>query len=241
MRYRLLCLDAGFTLLAPKRTLGDALRGVLAEHGHEVTEAQVHRAWEVADRWFWGEYHRPGNQIWTDDERIDAVWRHYHDLMLSELGLGDLRHRLIDLILEAQYAPDNWELYPDVLPMLEALRASHGPELRTGIVSDWGSNLRPIISAVGLDPHLDFVLASGAVGVAKPDPAFFRLAADAAGVDPAEGVMVGDSYFGDVEGARSAGMEGILLMRPEWRDRREPPPEGTTVIASLTELVELLA
>jgi len=30
MPYRLVCLDAGFTLLARRRTLTDALRGVLA-------------------------------------------------------------------------------------------------------------------------------------------------------------------------------------------------------------------
>lgn len=240
MRYRLLCLDAGFTLLAPKRTLGDALRGVLAEHGHRVTEAQVHTAWEAADRWFWSEYHRPGNEIWGDDERIDEVWRRYHSLMLGELGLGDLRHRLIDTILAAQYAPDSWELYPDVLPTLDTLRARHGDVLRMGIVSDWGSNLRPIISAVGLDPYLDFVLASGAVGLAKPDPAFYALAAQSVGVLPREALMVGDSHWGDVEGARAAGMEGVLLLRPEWRSRREPPPAGTTVIASLAELPELL-
>ena len=241
MRYRLLCLDAGFTLLAPRRTLGDALRGVLAEHGHRVTQAQVHRAWEAADRWFWSEYHRPGNRIWGDDARIDEVWRQYHGLMLGELGLGDLRERLIDLILAAQYAPDSWELYPDVLPTLDALREQHGERLRMGIVSDWGSNLRPIITAVGLDSYLDFVLASGAVGLAKPDPAFYALAAATVGVEPKDAVMVGDSHWGDVEGARSAGMEGVLLLRPEWRSRRDPAPEGTTVIASLAELPELIA
>lgn len=241
MRYRLLCLDAGFTLLAPRRALGDALREVLAEHGHRVTQAQVHRAWETADRWFWSEYHRPGNRIWDDDARIDEVWRRYHGLMLGELGLGDLRERLIDLILAAQYAPDSWELYPDVLPTLDALREQHGERLRMGIVSDWGSNLRPIITAVGLDPYLDFVLASGAVGLAKPDPAFYALAAATVGVEPKDAVMVGDSHWGDVEGARSAGMHGVLLLRPEWRSRRDPAPEGTTVIATLTELPELIA
>ena len=33
MRYRLVCLDASFTLLAPVRSLSEPLRGVLAEHG----------------------------------------------------------------------------------------------------------------------------------------------------------------------------------------------------------------
>lgn len=236
MRYRLVCLDAGFTLLAPLRTLGEALRGLLAEHGHEVTDGQLHRAWEVADRWFWDDYHRPQNDTWGDDERIDAAWREYHSLMLRELGIEN-RDQLMDTILAAQYAPESWELYPDVLPAIRELRAAG---VRRGIVSDWGSNLLPIADGLGLTPELDFVIASGAVGLSKPDPAFFRLAATRAGVPPAETLMVGDSYRADVEGAQSAGMDAILIRRPEWRDRREAVPAGTRVIASLAELPEIV-
>jgi putative hydrolase of the HAD superfamily len=233
MRYRLVCLDAGFTLLAPRRTLTDALRGVLAEHGHEVTDEQLHRAWEVADRWFWDDYHRPMNDTWGDDQRIDATWRQYHSLMLGELGLADEQHQLIDTILAAQYAPDSWELYPDVLPAILEMRVAG---VRLGILSDWGSNLLPIIEELGLAPDLDFVIASGAVGLSKPDPAFFRLAAARAGLPPAEALMVGDSYRADIEGARAAGMDAILIRRPEWRDRRRPVPPGVKVIGSLAEL-----
>ena len=237
MRYRLVCLDAGFTLLAPLRTLNDALRGVLAEHGHAVTDEELHRAWEVADRWFWDDYHRDENDTWGDDEKIDAAWRQYHGLMLRELGLQDLEHRLIDTILAAQYAPEAWELYPDVMPAVRELREMG---MRLGIVSDWGSNLLPIVEGLGLAGELDFVIASGAVGLSKPDPAFYRLAATRAGVPPGEAVMVGDSYRADVEGAQSAGMDGILIRRPEWRDRREPVPAGATVIASLSELAGIV-
>lgn len=237
MRYRLICLDAGFTLLAPRRGLADALRGVLAEHGHEVTDEELHRAWEVADRWFWDDYHRPANDTWGDDSRIDATWRQYHSLMLEELGLADLQHQLIDTILAAQYAPDSWELYPDVMPAVRELRAA-GVQL--GILSDWGSNLLPIIEGLGLASDLAFVIASGAVGLSKPDPAFFRLAATRAGVPPGEALMVGDSYRADVEGARSAGMDAILIRREEWRDRREAPPRGVAVISSLAELAPIV-
>lgn len=236
MGYRLVCFDAGFTLLAPRRSLSDALRSVVAEHGHEVSEQQLHSAWEVADRWFWDDYNRPMNDAWTDDERIDATWRQYHSLMLGELGLADLHDQLIDTILAAQYAPDSWDLYPDVLPSLQELRAAG---VRTGILSDWGSNLLPIIAGLGLAPDLDFVLASGAVGLSKPDPAFFRLAATRVGVPPGEALMVGDSYRADIEGARSAGMEAVLIQRPEWRDRREAAPPGVQVIASLAELAPI--
>jgi putative hydrolase of the HAD superfamily len=237
MRYRLVILDAGFTLLAPRSTLGEALRGVLGQYGHDITDEQVRRAWEVADRWFWDDYHRPENDTWGDDAKIDAAWRQYHSLMLGELGVDDPGHRLIEAILSAQYAPESWELYPDVLPAIRELRKLG---MRLGIASDWGSNLLPIIHALGLATQLDFIIASGAVGLSKPDPAFFRLAATRAGVPPGEALMVGDSYRADIEGAASAGMDGILIRRPEWRERREAVPAEARVIASLVELPEIV-
>ncbi len=210
MAYRLVCLDAGFTLLSPRRTLAESLAGVLERHGHVIGQAELQAAWEAADAWFWDEYHRAENTTWGDDALIEATWRDYHTRMLRELGMEEQR-RLLDLVLESQFAPDAWELYPDVIPMLTELRSDPGPML--AVVSDWGSNLEGILASLGLDPYLDFVLASGSVGVAKPDPAFFRLALDRAGVDASEAVMVGDSYRADVAGARSAGMDALLLDR----------------------------
>jgi HAD superfamily hydrolase (TIGR01549 family) len=241
MSYRLLCLDAGFTLLSPRRTLAEALSGVLAEDGHTITEEEMRAAWEEADRWFWDEYHRPGNDTWADDGRIEDYWRRYHTVMLGQLGV-ETHREMLDRILASQFAADSWEPYPDVEPMLSAVRDVGG--VRIGVVSDWGSNLRGILADLGLDRHLDFVLPSGAVGLAKPSPAFFRLALDEAGVDPREALMVGDSYRADVRGAWSAGMDAV------WLDRREginitpdgePIPTDVRRIRGLDELPEIVA
>jgi putative hydrolase of the HAD superfamily len=238
MPFRLVCLDAGFTLLSPRRTLADALSGVLEERGHPVDPEDLRRAWEVADRWFWDEYHRPENRTWGDDAEIERTWREYHSLMLRELGFEDRAHELLDHILSSQFAADAWELYPDVEPALAELRRV--PGLTIGVISDWGSNLDGILAGLGLDRYLDFSLASGAVGVAKPDPALFRMALARAGVAPGEGLMVGDSLRADVEGARGAGMQGVLLLRPLAEDDHGHPatevPAGTVVIESLDEL-----
>jgi putative hydrolase of the HAD superfamily len=248
MPYRLVCLDAGFTLLAPRRTLADALAGVLEERGHPVERADLRRAWDVADRWFWDEYHRPDNRTWGDDAEIERTWRAYHSLMLRELGFADRAHELLDAILASQFAADAWELYPDVEPALGELRRMGG--LSIGVISDWGSNLEGILADLGLGRYVDFTLASGAVGLAKPDPAFFRLALDRAGVEAGEALMVGDSLRADVEGARAVGMEGVLLARPRDTDpdgdddHGAPPvevPPGTTVIRSLAELPGLVS
>ncbi len=240
MTYRLLCLDAGFTLLSPRQTLADALSGVLAADGHEITEDELRAAWEEADRWFWDEYHRPGNDTWTDDGRIEESWRQYHGVMLERLGV-DARREVLDRILASQFSIDAWELYPDVGPMLTAVRELEGVQI--GIVSDWGSNLHAIVEQLGLDRHLDFVLPSGVVGVAKPDPAFFRMAIDRAGVAADEALMVGDSYRADVRGAWAAGMDALWLDRHEGiriTPVGEPEPTDVHIIRSLDELPELV-
>jgi putative hydrolase of the HAD superfamily len=243
MPIRLVCLDAGFTLLSPRRTLADAMVGVLEERGHPVQPGDVRRAWEVADRWFWDEYHRPDNRTWGDDAEIERTWRAYHSLMLAELGFADRAHELLDAILDSQFAADAWELYPDVLPALEELRRM--PGISIGVVSDWGSNLEGIVVGLGLDRYLDFTLASGAAGLAKPNPAFFRLALQRAGAEASEAMMVGDSLRADVLGAEAAGMRGVLLRRPREADEDHAVPDdelppGTAVIASLVELPALV-
>lgn len=238
--YRLLCLDAGFTILSPRRTLADALSGVLAADGHAVTEEEMRAAWEEADRWFWDEYHRPGNDTWTDDVRIDEYWRRYHSVMLGRLGV-EARREMLDRILASQFASEAWEAYPDVEPMLREVGALDG--VRIGIVSDWGSNLRGILAELGLDRYLDFVLPSGAVGVAKPNPAFYRLALEKAGVAAEEALMAGDSYRADVRGAWSAGMDAVWLDRHEGMNitpAGEPMPTDVRRIRSLAELPDLV-
>jgi len=66
----------------------------------------------------------------------------------------------------------------DPYPALAALRERG---VHIGVISDWGSNLGTILDGLGLGRHLDFVLASGSVGLAKPDPALFRMALERAG------------------------------------------------------------
>lgn len=243
MPYRLLCLDAGFTLLQPRRNLAEALSAMLEAHGHPAPTGEALRtAWEVADRWFWDGYHRDDNETWRSDDRIEALWREYHRLMLGSLGIVDEDGSLIETILAGQFSPDSWALYPDVEPALAQLA---GPNLAIGIVSDWGSNLGEIVSTLGLDRWVDFVLASGAEGLAKPDPAFFRVALARAGVVPSAALMVGDSFQADVLGARSAGMTGVLLDRGDLHaDRGFAAGLGAAdapVIRSLLELPALLA
>jgi putative hydrolase of the HAD superfamily len=55
------------------------------------------------------------------------------------------------------------------------------------------------------------VVDSHVVGVAKPDPRVFAPALDVLGVPPGRVAYIGDSVTMDVNGARAAGLEPVLV------------------------------
>jgi putative hydrolase of the HAD superfamily len=239
----LVCFDAGFTLIQPRKTMAQHLATVLEAHGHDADEEEVRRAWEVADAWFWTTYKRPGNTAWTNDHEIEETWRAYHRMMLAELGVADEEHRVVEAILAAQLATSAWELYPDTLAALELTRSHPSraglPSPKVAIISDWGSNLGEVIDIVGLGAFVDVLAVSAVEALAKPDPAFFRRASERAGVEAGRGVMIGDSYHADVLGARAAGLDAILLDRHGTASIPDDP--GVAIARTLPEAVELAA
>src|SRR5262249_23698929 len=58
--------------------------------------------------------------------------------------------------------------------------------VRIGVVSNFYGNLEVLLAEAGLAAALDTVVESARVGVEKPDPAIYRLAAERLGVPPRE-------------------------------------------------------
>jgi len=73
------------------------------------------------------------------------------------------------------------------------------------------------LRALDMRALVDVLVISEEAGVAKPDPAIFRIALERAGSAPERAVMVGDSWAADIIGARAAGI------RPVWLNRRAAP------------------
>lgn len=96
-------------------------------------------------------------------------------------------------------------IFDDVLPCLTSLHASH----RLGVVTNGNSKL----DSLGLDHFFDAEIVAERVGYAKPDPRIYSSAAESVGADPAELIMVGDSYEKDVAAAQRAGWHAIWLRR----------------------------
>jgi HAD superfamily hydrolase (TIGR01509 family) len=108
------------------------------------------------------------------------------------------------------------------------------PRARLGVVSNFYGNLEVLLEEGGLSPLLEAVIESARVGIEKPDPAIYRLAAERLALAPGDVVMVGDSFERDVRAARGVGMRAIWLRRGS-----APPPEAGLAERVISRLEEL--
>jgi len=93
----------------------------------------------------------------------------------------------------------------------EALARLKAAGIRMAVVSNSEGTVEAMLKSVGLDRYLETVVDSWVVGVAKPDPAIFRIALERLGVPASSAVMLGDVPAIDVDGARAAGVTPILI------------------------------
>lgn len=147
----------------------------------------------------------------------------------QEFGYAEaMVEEAFDAFIQARNQVD---LYPDVVPALEQLRARY--RLFTA------SNGNADISKIGLAHFFERTINARLVGALKPDPAIFHKVIEGTDLQVHEVVYVGDDPLLDVEGARAAGMHAIWIDRQgdEWPPQIAP---AAHTVRTLTELVELL-
>jgi epoxide hydrolase-like predicted phosphatase len=94
---------------------------------------------------------------------------------------------------------------PPIEPEMRALLERMRGRVRIGLLTNGGRGGGARLVASGVAAAFHDVVCSGDAGVAKPDPAAFRLAAERLGVATAECAFV-DDLERNVLGARAAGM-----------------------------------
>jgi epoxide hydrolase-like predicted phosphatase len=98
--------------------------------------------------------------------------------------------------------------------MTAAVRTAHRSGVKTALVSNtWGTPLT--LPRRVQDGLFDAVLRSDEVGMRKPDPEIYLLAAERLDIVPGACVFV-DDLAQNVDGARAVGMEGIVHRSAEF-------------------------
>lgn len=230
-RYDLVTLDMGFTLVNLNSGV-DQIRLALGQRVRpDLTLEEVHAAQQqVWDAWI----SKDADRVWepslaadvAESREIGAGIFHLlgiYDPAIIDEATAESRRRYTDVA--------TYKIFPDVIPALEALRASV-PTL--GIISNWSWHLPELCASLGLDRYFDFIVTSARVGATKPNAKIFHYALALGESEPSRALHVGDSLVADVQGAEAVGMKGVLLDRSGTRHVENP------MIRDLTELPQLI-
>lgn len=154
-----------------------------------------------------------------DFRHDEEVWVAFTERIIRGMGGdSDRAHEFAVEMTKAWEHAHNFDLFEDVLPVLDHLRERG---LRLGIVSNTGRNLDAFLAHHRLP--IEAAIGSGAHGKVKPHPTIYQVVLDRLRVEAVEAAMVGDSEEDDLEGARALGMRAFLVDReglfPDAPDR----------------------
>ncbi|HYP97191.1 MAG TPA: HAD family hydrolase [Polyangiaceae bacterium] len=168
--------------------------------------------------------------------------RAWQAMMLEILRGGGVRKIRAD-VADPEYAEKIAQLLWDAQPthnlwrrpiagMFELVAELGARGVPVGIISNSEGHLAELVEELGHHALFAMVIDSGRVGVDKPNPRIFELAAEALDVKLSEIVHVGDAWEADVLGARAVGAQAVWYAPTDDRQL----PEGVVACRNADEL-----
>jgi HAD superfamily hydrolase (TIGR01549 family) len=207
----------------------DVISAFCADIGQPLGPEAEHRGRRIRHEYFVDPVIR--NQL--DGLPADGFWQHFNRHLLDSLGIqGDLDDLAEEVAARFQGLELSHHCPEAGFQTLAELRA-RGYSL--GLITNRENVERfyGLLDVMDLRPLFDMTLASGEVGVRKPEPGIFDIALARMGAMAGQSIYVGDNYWADVLGALQAGLTPILL------DPRHLFPEARCLI--LERIDELLS
>ena len=139
-------------------------------------------------------------------------WREVVERVLDEVApaLNEFdRDNFFEIAYEHFAEAGVWELYPEVLDVLEQLQ----PRFQLAVVSNFDGRLRMILEHLGISKFFSHVFVSSEIGADKPDPEIFRRALKFMKLEANEVLHVGDDPERDWKAASAAGLSIFKLER----------------------------
>ncbi|MBN1218380.1 MAG: HAD family phosphatase [Anaerolineae bacterium] len=144
-----------------------------------------------------------GRQVQLGQKTFEAHWRWLgHHFGLNEVDLAEMRRDF--------FAGDG--LDESLVAYIQRLRQAG---YRTGILSNFADDARRVwTEQYPFIEHFDGIVVSSEVGLMKPDPNIYQLAAERVGVKVEQALFV-DDFAQNIEGARQVGMQVLHFTDPE--------------------------
>lgn len=151
---------------------------------------------------------------------------------------GDLEAAAFFGLKKTPWHHEDERPYPEAVEVLAALQERG---YRIGVIANQSAGTADRLRAWGMIQHIDLVVASAEEGVAKPDPAIFRIALERAGCAAEEAVMIGDRLDNDIAPAKAEGMRTVWVPQGPavWQSVRRAAECPDKQVKGLRELLDL--
>ncbi len=205
---KIIFFDAVGTLIHLPRGVGFHYAGVARRFGWKADADSLGEAFRAV----WKEM-PPRSSAKGPRPHDDRLW--WREIVMRILNRceppdGMNREAYFDAVYAEFSQPGVWSLYPEVLPVLDALGSRH----RLAIVSNFDGRLLVILDQLGIRSRFSDLIVSSEVGAEKPDPRIFQHALSRTGMAAQEALLVGDDLERDIAGARCAGWHAFHIDRP---------------------------
>ncbi|MFP4581578.1 MAG: HAD-IA family hydrolase [Candidatus Sumerlaeia bacterium] len=234
-RARAISFDAGFTLIEPWPPVGEVYADVARLHGMHCDPDQLQKNFMRV----YAEKLKRARQAHRPDfnSSEDLAWRWWADIVIETFG-RPFPDKVLDKIIhgcwERYGGTEGWRVYEDVFPALESLQQAG---LTMFVVSNADSRLFSAFEALGLEKYFKRIFVSSQTGYCKPDERALLHACEELGFPRNTVLHIGDSPEMDLEAARRAGMECVIINR----DAGNEDGKNYGTIKSLNHLPEILS
>lgn len=185
----------------------DVISAFCTEIGQSLSPEAEHQGRRTRHEYFVDPIIRDQLDTFSPEE----FWRHFNRHLLHALGIkGNLDQLAEQITTRFENMQLTYTCPPAGCHTLAELRA-RGYQL--GLITNRENVDRfyELLDQMDMRSYFEMTLASGEVGISKPQPGIFAAALARAGAKAELSLYIGDNYWADVIGARRAGVTPILF------------------------------
>ncbi|MHB1414688.1 MAG: HAD family hydrolase [Chloroflexota bacterium] len=188
----------------------------------------------------------------VDIDLLNVLWRRHRDERM--LGLIPTMAEYLAIVareLEIEVPPatvaeavridrdsqrQSVHLYANTRRVLETLRKMG---FNLGLLSNSSDSAQEPLIWLQLKSHFDTLVLSHEVGILKPDPRIYRLAAERLAVAPEECAFVADGGFGELDAAHELGMLAVKIEQERQSKDWGSSVHHDVLLGDISELIPI--
>ena len=200
--------DAADTLFYIEKGLGNTYASVAKKHGADPDPGALKKAFSKA---FTTAPPLAFGSVSDEERKVleKNYWRDIVESVYNEVGMFDGFDNHFEELFEV-FRSDAWAIFPETKEVLTELKEK---EYKLGIISNFDSRVYDVMNNLEIHEYFDSFVISSEAGHAKPNPNIFHIALKDIESDPLECMHIGDNIYNDFHGARSLGIQALVLDR----------------------------